>query len=180
MSCTTALAVIPDRRPVELAEYRNGHGWSPSIWSRLLVHHGAQGHWVFADADLARLCQSIEDLPEWQQAPLVLTFDTGVIPFQAFEWAADQLDEFDRRLPAPAGHVNHVPAVAKLLRSGIEAPLFGVWGTNVSPNPFDPWDDGAVAPGSGIPLWGPIGEPAGMYVLERHRHLLPQPSAAVR
>jgi hypothetical protein len=115
--------------------------------------------------------EQIEELPEWQQAPLLFTFDTGVVPFQAFEWAADNLEEFDRRLPAPDGHANHVPAVAALLRTNPECPLFGVWGTSVSGNPFDPWDEENDDYGSGIPLYPVDG--LGMYVLERHRHLLP-------
>lgn len=169
MSTTTALAIIPDRRPVELAEFRNAHGWAPSIWRRLLIHHGHSEHWMSDDAGLHHLWRSVEELPEWQQAPLILTFDTGVIPYQALGWAADQLDEFDARLPAPAGHANHVPAMAELLRSGPEAPLFGVYGTSVSENPFDPWDEVGDADGSGIPL-------ADMYVLARHQHLLPLPA----
>lgn len=165
MSCTTALAVIPDRRPIELAEYRNAHLWSPSIWNRLIAHNSLGSGWR-DDAALDALWQSIEDLPEWQQAPLVLTFDTGVIPFQAFGWAANQLHEFEARLPIAQG-VSHVPTIATLIRSGVEAPLFGVWGTSITDNPFDPWDEDADEPGSGIPL-------GGMYVLERHRDLLPR------
>jgi hypothetical protein len=171
MSYTTALGVTPCRRPVELATFHNSHGWSPSIWSRLLGER-----WWSDDAGLNRLWRSVEELPEWKQAAVVLTFDTGVIPHQAFEWAADHLDEFERRLPSPAGYVNHVPAVAELLRSKPDAPLFGVWGTSVSENPFDPWNEEADEPGSGIPLYPPlVGESGhcGMYVLERHRHFLP-------
>lgn len=163
MSSTTALAVTPDRRPMELAVFRNSHGWAPSIWGRLLVHRGHDANgWLFDDAALVAVWQEIETLPEWQQVPMVLTFDTGVIPFPAYEWAADMLDEFERRLPAPHGHANHVPAMAALLRSLPEAPLFGVYGTSVSDNPFDPWDEEADAPGSGIPA-------SEMYVLERLR-----------
>lgn len=76
------------------------------------------------------------------------------------------MEEFERRLPAPAAHVNHVPAVIELLRAGPEVPFFGMWGTSVSENPFDPWDDDADDHGSGIPL-------EEMYVLERHRGFLP-------
>ena len=165
MSYSTALAVAPNRRPVPLAELRNAHGWSPSIWGRLIRHHGmGDGYeWIAGDdRQLDRLWQIIEDLPEWQQAPLVLTFDTGVIPDVAFQWAADQLDEFEKRCPAPTNHANHVPAVAELLRSQPESPFFGMWGTSVSENPFDPWDYDADAPGGGIPL-------GDMYVLGRHR-----------
>jgi len=169
MSSTTALGVTPQQRPIALREFRNAYGWSPSIWGRLLVHHGRPENWHWNDAGLRWLWESIEELPEWQQAPLVLTFDTGVVPFQAFAWAAEQLVEFDRRLPAPDGHVNHVPAMVGLLRGSPEVPFFGVWGTSVSENPFDPWDDERDAPGSGIPLF----PPDGMYVLERHRHFLP-------
>ncbi|HEV2928877.1 MAG TPA: hypothetical protein VGW74_09300 [Propionibacteriaceae bacterium] len=163
-----------NRRPVALAEFRNAHGWSPSIWHRLLANRGFKGYIFDGGPYLDRLWQSIEELPEWQQAPLVLTFDTGVVPHQAFEWAADNLDEFDARLPADDGHVNHVPAMAELLRSGVEAPLFGVWGTSVTENPFDPWDEEADDYGSGIYLWPGDGDTQ-MYVLERHRHLLPPP-----
>lgn len=163
MSYSEALAVIPNRRPVVLKEFRNAHGWSPSIWRRLLEHNGlADGLYMFDNPGLDKLWQSIETLPEWQQIPLVLTFDTGVIPCTAFTSAADLLDEFERRLPAPDGHVNHVPAMAELLRSEPEAPLFGVYGTSVSENPFDPWDEEADESGSGIDL-------DEMYVLERHR-----------
>jgi hypothetical protein len=165
MSTTTALGVVPDRRPFDLAEFRNSHGWAPSIWRRLLIHNGYSEHWMSDDTGLHWLWKNIEALPEWQQAPLVLTFDTGVIPYQAFEWAADQLAEFDTRLPAPASHANHVPAMADLLRSSPEVPLFGVWGTSVSENPFDPWDGEADEPGGGIPL-------AEMYLLPQHRTLV--------
>lgn len=166
MSSTTVLAIAPGQRPVDLLELRNGHGWSPSIWSRLLEHNGHQRNaWIHDLGALDPIWQAIETLPEWQQAPLVLTLDTGVIPFQAYEWAAENLDEFDKRLPAPEGHVNHVHAVAELLRSKPEAPLVGVYGTSVSENPFDPWDEEADDYGSGIPL-------AEMYVLERHRDLV--------
>ncbi len=133
-----------------------------------MTHHGDTESWFTNDAGLDRLWAAVETLPEWQQAPLVLTFDTGVIPYQAFEWGAAQLDEFESRLPAPEGHANHVPGMAKILRSQPEAPFFGVHGTSVSANPFDPWDEESDEPGSGIPL-------EDMYVLERHRHFLPVP-----
>lgn len=167
MSSTTFLGVVPDRRPVDLLEVRNGHGWSPSIWRRLLEHRN-WGTWPSAmyddtDKSLDRLWRAVEELEEWEQAPLVLTFDTGVVPCTAFEWCADQLEEFERRCPERPGYVNHVPAAAELLRSGIEVPLFGVHGTSVSENPFNPWDFETDTPGRGIPL-------ADMYVLERHRH----------
>ena len=141
MSTTTILGVTPDQRPIDLAEYRNGHGWSPSIWTRLVKDvYGFEGYVLMGEGErhLDNLWKSIETLPEWQQAPLVLTFDTGVIPWQAFAWAAEMLDEFERRCPAPVNHVNHVPAAAELLRSGPEVPLVGVHGTSVSENPFDP------------------------------------------
>lgn len=162
MSSTTVLAVTPGQRPEDLAEWRNSHGWAPSIWSRLV---GGGTFWVHNDAALDMLCQQIEELPEWQQAPLVLTFDVGVIPVQAFGWAAEMLEEFEARLPAPDGHANHVPAMIELLRSRPECPLLGVWGTSVTENPFDPWDYDADAEGSGLTL-------DEMYVLERHRPLL--------
>lgn len=162
MSTTTVLAVVPDRRPAAITELRNSHGWGPSIWGRLLLHRGEPDSWMFADAAMDRLCGEIEQLPEWQQAPLVLTFDTGVIPWQAFTWAAEMLAEFDAKLPAPDGHVNHVPAVADVFRSAPEAPFIGVWGTSVSDNPFDPWDGAADAPGGGLPL-------SQLYLLGRHR-----------
>jgi hypothetical protein len=166
MSYSTVLAVTPNRRPIKIAELRNSHGWSSGIWGRLMRHHRLGDNYWSNEAGLDKLWHSIETLPEWQQAPLVLTFDTGVIPFQAFEWTADQLAEFEKRVPAPENHVNHVPAVIEILRSSPEAPLIGVWGTSVSDNPFDPWDSEAEAPGSGIPL-------SEMYLLERHRDLVP-------
>lgn len=163
MSSTTFLGVVPERRPVDLLEVRNGHGWSPSIWRRLITHHGwDDGLYLFDNPALDRLWKLIEELPEWEQAPLVLTFDTGVVPCTAFEWAAEMLEEFERRCPERPGYVNHVPRAAELLRSGLEVPLLGVHGTSVSENPFDPWDDEHDREGSGIPL-------ADMYVLERHR-----------
>jgi hypothetical protein len=169
MSYSTALGVVPDRRPIELAELRNSHGWSPSIWRRLLVANNYDERWMIDDSGLTALWKAIEELPEWQQAPLVLTFDTWVIPFQFFGWCAEMLVEFDQRLPAPDGHANHVPAMAELLRSEPEVPFFGVYGTSVTNNPFDPWDEEADAPGLGIPL-------SEMYLLSRHRHVEPSQS----
>jgi hypothetical protein len=189
VSSTTALGIVPNRRPIDLAEWRNGHGWSPSIWARLLkANYGFEGY-IFGGPDggdrlLDKLWNSIEGLPEWQQAPLVLTFDTGVIPWQRFEWAADQMEEFERRLPATVGHANHVPAMIALLRSKPEVPLLGVYGTSVSENPFDPiefheddscaedgkWCEGH---GSGIPA-------SEMYVLEHQRDLASEAASSGR
>jgi hypothetical protein len=165
MSRTTILGVTPGRRPTDLLELSNSHGWSMSIWCRAVKHlYSYDGYLLHGEGErhMERSWQEIEGHPEWLQAPLVLTFDTGVIPGQAYQWAADMLDEFERRLPAPSTQVNHVPAVAALLRSAPEVPLLGVYGTSVTENPFDPWDEEADAPGSGIPL-------SNMYVLERHR-----------
>jgi hypothetical protein len=178
MSATTALGIMPNQRPIKLTEFRNAHGWSMSIWNRLVkANYGFDGYVLMGEGErhLDRLWQSIEELPEWQQAPLILTFDTGIIPWQAYQWAAEQFDEFERRLSSPEHHVNHVPAMADLLRSGPEVPWFGVWGTSVTDNPFDPWDYDADEPGSGLAF-----EPGVIYVLERHRHLLPTPEIASR
>lgn len=163
MSRTIVLGVAPDRRPVALAELQNSHGWAPSIWRRLIAHRGlGTGGYLFDDPGLTVLWESIESLTEWEQAALILTFDVGVVPFSAFEWAADGLDEFDQRLPANEGQVNHVPVVARLLRTKPEVPFIGVYGTSVSHNPFDPWDAEVEDYGSGVPL-------SAMYLLERHR-----------
>jgi hypothetical protein len=169
VSYTTVLGVIPDERPIRLLELRNGYGWSPSIWTRLLKGlYGFDGSWMFGEGEklLDRLWREIEEQPDWAQAANVLTFDTGVIPGQAYLWAADMLDEFERRLPAPETHANHVPVIATLLRGLPEVPFIGVWGTSVSENPFDPWNDEADAPGSGIAL-------SDMYLLRRHRPIAP-------
>ncbi len=163
MSYSTVLGVTPDERPVGIAELRNSHGWASSIWKRLLRAHGLKESWIIDDAGLDQLWRDIEKLPEYQQAALVLTFDTGVIPSSAFEWAATQLDEFDKLLPADPGTVNHVPAVADLLRSKPDFPFVGIWCTSVTENPFDgDWDEENDEPGNGIPL-------SDLYILERHR-----------
>lgn len=167
MSYSQVLAVTPDRRPVSLLELRNAHGHSPSIWRRLLQHNGLGDDWFNNDAGLNKLWREIETLDHWQQVPLVLTFDTGVIPWQEFESAADALDEFEKRCPSNPDHVNHVPAIAALLRSKPEAPFVGIYGTSVSENPFDPWDYDKDEPGHGIPL-------SEFYVIEPHRKWLPK------
>lgn len=152
MSTTSVLGVTPNKRPVVLLELRNAFGWSPSIWQRLLgPDWSIVRTYSPADDPLEGLWHRINSLPDWQQVALALTFDTGVIPFTMYDRAADLLDEFDRRLPAPDGHANHVPAVAKLLRSQPEAPYVGIWGTSVSENPFDPWDREADDFASGLP-----------------------------
>ena len=169
MSYSTVLGVIPDQRPIDLLELSNGHGWSSSIWKRMVkANFGFDGYLFHGEGErhLDDLRKMIEKLPERQQAPLELTFDTGVVPFQAYEWAADQLDEFEKRLPEDERYVNHVPAVAALLRSKPEAPLIGVHGTSVGENSFDPWDYEKDEPGNGIPL-------DQMYLLRQHRHWFP-------
>src|SRR5690606_31590490 len=102
MSSTTALGITPGQRPVSLAEFRNSHGWAPSIWNRLVkAIYGFDGYLFHGEGEafLNRLWREIETLPAWQQVPLVLTFDTGVIPWQKYEWAAGMLDEFEARAP---------------------------------------------------------------------------------
>lgn len=165
MSSSTVLAVAPNRRPSALLVLRNSHGWAPSIWRRILVSTGQSEAWWANDGPLLGLWGVIDELPEWQQAPLVLTFDAGVIPYQRYEWAAEQLVEFDRRLPSADGHINHLPEVANLFRSNPETPFVGVHGTSVSQNPFDPWDEESDAPGHGLPL-------DALYILRQHREQL--------
>lgn len=168
MSYSTVLGVVPGRRPTNLLELSNSHGWAPSIWDRAIKHlYGYDGYLFHGEGEqyLNRSWREIDDHPEWVQIPLVLTFDTGVIPAQVYRQAADMLDEFDRRLPAPSNRVNHLSAVAELLRSVPEVPLIGVYGTSVSENPFDPWDEEADDHGPGIGL-------GDMYVLKRHRPLV--------
>lgn len=168
MSRAEVLGVIPDRRPTLLVELRNAHRWSPMIWKRLLIDRGEDPNWWTNDKPLDELWNDIDTLPEWQQAPLILTFDVGVIPWQAYEWAAEMIDEFDAKAP-PVDYPTHCPTVADLLRSKPEVPLIGVYGTSVTDNPFDPWDEQADAPGNGLAL-------DEMYVLERHRHLINAPA----
>lgn len=176
MSTTTILGVTPGRLPVDLLVLRNGHGWAPTIWDRLLVANEMPTRWMFDDTHLVSLWQSIETLPGWQQAPLVLTLDTGVIPWQEYGWAAEMLDEFERRCPALPGHANHVPAAADLLRTGPEVPFVGVHGTSVSQNTFTRWvcnrapDDPDLDLDDGHYVGIDLPE---MYVLGRHRHWLP-------
>ncbi len=162
MSRATILALAPGRLPATLVEYRNPWGWSPSIWRRLLGDD-----WLGRDADLAALWQSIESLPEWQQVPLLMTFDTGVIPWQRYAFAADMVEEFERRLPAAEGQANHLPNFAALLRSAPECPYIGAWGTSVTDNPFTVWrgddDTGRYEPVL----------PCEWYLLERWREFAP-------
>lgn len=166
MSYTSLLGVTPNKRPQVLAEFHNSHGWSPSIWQRLIDYRFGFDGYIFTGPWLDRLWRDIEERPEWEQAPLVLTFDTGVIPSSASRWAAEMLEEFDQRLPAPLSHVNHVPAVAQILHAAPpDTPWVGIWGTSVTDNPFDPWNEDADDLGSGIPI-------TEMYVLERHRGLI--------
>lgn len=156
MSSTTVLGLAPGHEPVHLLELSNASGWGSSIWNRI-----AGGGWL---NDLAVLCEwfdRIETLPLWQQIPLLLTADTGVVPAEYAIEAADALDEFDRRCPAPAGHVNHVPTAAALLREQPEVPYIGVWVTSVSCNPFWTYDEEL---GESIPT--PEDE---WHMLERHR-----------
>lgn len=167
MSYTTVLGIMHRQRPVGLVEMHNAFGWAWNIWDRLLTYHGHDHLKPFDSEYLAGLSRNIEELPEWQQTPLVLTFDTGIIPFQAYAQAANELEEFEQRQPAKEGYANHVPAVIELLRSGPEVPWLGVWGTSVGDNPFDPWDEENEQPSGGIPV-----EPGSVYVLERHRPYL--------
>lgn len=158
MSRTTVLGVSPDHRPTRLIDFANAWGWSPSIWGRLTRHLGLGERWDSALDQLWRL----DGLPEWADVALCLTYDTGVIPYWDYEWAADGLDEFDRRLPEEDGRADHLPAVAALLRSLPEAPFVGVWGTSVTDNPFDPWDEDLDDYAGGIGL-------RELYIMPRHR-----------
>ncbi len=172
MSHTTALGIVPGQIPVFLGEFRNAHGWSPSIWRRLCEVNDLPTNGMFNDdPGLEVLWATIETQPEWQQIPNVLTFDTGVIPFQEYERAADMLDEFERRCPAPEGHANHVPAVAALLRSKPEVPFFGIHGTSVSENPFKLWIPDEDDEDEGTYRGLSIDE---FYVLGRHGKHLPK------
>lgn len=166
MSRTTALGVIPNEESVVLSEFKNSHGWASSIWSRLLkTVYGFEGSWFFDEGNelLHQMWDEIETLEDWQQVPLVLTFDTGVIPCQAYGWATEMLDEFEAKAPERPEYVNHVPAVADLLRTQPECPLFGVYGTSVSTNPFEQYNEDSDET-KGIPV-------SEMYVLNCHKDL---------
>lgn len=148
MSCSTVLAITPDKRPTELAELRNSHGWGPNVWSRLI----GERWWLNDGQELDALYVAIDTLPQWQQVPLLLTSDLGILPARFFEWGIDSLLEFEARVPSDPKYVNHVPAVIEILKAGPEADYVGVWGTSVTENPFDPWVYDEDEPGCGLPL----------------------------
>lgn len=173
MSTTSVLGVNPDQRPIVLGTFRNAWGWGPRIWDPLLQQRGSSltrelMKFGREETELDLLWADIENLPEYQQVALVLTFDLGVITWGSLEWAAEMLREFDSNMPAPPRAANHVPAVADLfneIHRNPEAPqigFVGVYGTSVSDCPFDPWDEENDRPGSGVPL-------SSLYLLPRDR-----------
>jgi hypothetical protein len=168
MSAATVLGVCPGRLPVDLLELRNSHGWASNICDRLIVHHGMDLSYSKIVQNLDALFGMIDDLPGWQQAPLILTADLGVIPWQDYGWAAEMIDEFEARLPSNPNWVNHAPAVADLLRSGPEAPFVGIYQTSVTDNPFSEWSPDIGEDGGMLPS-PPIDE---LMMLRRHRELI--------
>lgn len=194
MSYSTVLGVTADRKPIELATLRNAHCWAPLIWGDLLESrgHGRNDWGILRPKDenpLEELWKEIESLDACEQAALLLTFDTGVVPFLAFEWAAESLREFESRYNYKTRRVafNHVDTVATIFESSPEVPFVGIWGTSVTDNPFEPWacprisserefcecddlDDDYPEHYVGLPF-------RDFYILERHREMSSRPTA---
>lgn len=165
MSYTTLLGWTPEQAPVHLAELSNSRAWALSVWNRMLGARGVDLYGPQYDPALDELWASIETLDECEQAALILTFDTGIIPRSEAIWCADGLAEFENRLPTPENQLSHVKSMEELLRKEwpVEFPFFACWATSIVENPFQPWPD------NDDDDYGTIGITQ-IYPLKRHRH----------
>lgn len=82
------------------------------------------------------------ELPLFERATHAFTFDLAYVRREHFYSLARDLREFSKRYPVD--YPTHLPEWAKLL-DGLEAEAVGLYGTSVSENPWNKYDDSMIA-----------------------------------
>jgi hypothetical protein len=138
MSRSTVYEIKFGKELVELAEFANGHGCAPVIWDALCGKYlGDPFAWIMSkkgSEDLWKLAEN-KNIPEYQRAVLIMTFDHAFLDQSNFSRAAADIRRFQKEFPPKSGYVNHWPNIAQMLDT-LKAKNFGIYHTSVSENPF--------------------------------------------
>jgi hypothetical protein len=142
------LIEFKDSKPDRAHEFGNSHGGAARIWTALFekyLKNPAKPYdsWLTrgmdpANRDLWDLAKR-EDLPLFERAVHVATFDNAIVGREHFAEFAGHLREFDAAYPCP-GCVNHLPQWADVVANST-AEAIGFYMMSVGDNPWYEWDE---------------------------------------
>ena len=136
MSYTTVLNVTPGVGTEPIQEFRNAHGSAPYVWS--IIYNkvfGTDNYW----SNVGKLWPQYKnkDLPEYQRAVLLMTYDRVYIARKNFVRASNDIRLWCENFPAKENVINHWPAIVKIFASKNDYKAIGFHITSVTPNLFD-------------------------------------------
>lgn len=141
--------IIPftDGMPQAGIEFRNPWRGAPMVWETLYDKYlknpqVSYDSWLTSyRKDEGRALWDLakrDDLPRFERAVHAFTFDLAYIANEHFEQFATDLREFERRYPVE--YPTHLSAWANLIDS-MENEAVGLYGTSVSENPWNKYDE---------------------------------------
>ncbi len=134
MSYTEVLGLNPPTNEViELAEYRNGHGFLPPVWTGITARYlpGEKYWYEVTESQIWDLTKN-PDVPKHHRAILLLTGEGAYIRKENYERAASDIEQFFNDMPYVPGYVNHWGKIVKLLRTSPEYSAIGFYGSSVN------------------------------------------------
>lgn len=115
MSETTVLGLTPNKESECLSEFRNSHGFEPTIWRAL----GEKYLHKFSIMDIGEVTSLWKNgkLPEHHRACLLMTFDKHYVKKEHYARAALDIRKFLVDFPKQENCVNHLSEIADIFES---------------------------------------------------------------
>jgi len=126
-----------------LTEYRNAHGWSAYIWTRLHEKYIVHGSWIFAPQMVWNLVKD-DQLTDEEKVTLWSTFDHSLVQISEIPALIRAYKAFLQLYPPEDKWVCHLPAMIDELQSIHDSPediiAVGWYGMSVGDNPWSKYN----------------------------------------
>jgi hypothetical protein len=134
----TALIVFKKGKPSKQIEYRNAWGGAARIWNALFKAYIPKkfehDSWICSGDDRRMWdLASRKDIPLFERAVHVFTFDRFYVLNEHFEMLRNDFIQFAEKYPAEQA-VDHLPAWADWLKENQKVEAIGLYGTSVGEN----------------------------------------------
>lgn len=137
------LVQFRNRKAEDSIAFGNSWGGAARIWASLFDKYCKDpgkpyDSWLMDESGRLWKLATRDDLPEYERAVLVFTFDNCIVRHEHFRQLAEHLREFARQYHTKG--VCHLDAWADVLDNS-DAEAIGLHATSVNSNPWFKWDE---------------------------------------